>query len=211
VGQGIRCGDFFIGDAGGDSPVNGATKSVTLRKGEEVLAVFHLRDTLRKEAREVISAVRKLGMKPLLLSGDRQQATRSIARELGFEEFIAEVGHRVAMIGDGINDAPALAQADLSFAVPHGVDITKQVGDVILLGGIRVLPAAFALGRRVNLKIKQNLGWAFVYNALGIPVAAGALYKFGIYLKPEIAGLMMALSSLSVVANTLLLHRDSKL
>ncbi len=227
AGKGIRCGEFFIGDAGEGVPAkNGVTKSIALRKGREVLAVFHLRDTIREEARSVIDAIKNLGLTPVLLSGDRKEATRSVARELGFEEFIAEVtpeekkrviedlqrkGHTVAMVGDGINDAPALAQANLSFAVAHGVDITKQVGDVILLAGIKALPSAFALGRRVNAKIKQNLGWAFVYNALGIPLAGGAFYKLGLYLKPEVAGLMMALSSLSVVLNTLLLHRSSKL
>jgi len=227
AGKGIRCGEFFIGDAGEDVQVaNGITKSIALRKGREVLAVFHLRDTIREEAREVIDGVKKLGLTPVLLSGDRQEATRAVAQELGFEKFIAEVtpeekkkviedlqrkGHTVAMVGDGINDAPALAQANLSFAVPQGVDITKQVGDVILLAGIKALPSAFVLGRRVNTKIKQNLGWAFVYNTLGIPLAGGAFYKLGVYLKPEVAGLMMALSSLSVVLNTLLLHRSSKL
>jgi len=227
AGRGVQCGEYFIGDAGEERTASDhVTKRIALRKGDELLAVFHLRDTLRKEARAVVSAVKALGLKPVLLSGDRESATRSVAQELGFEEFIAEVspedkkrvveefqrkGHVVAMVGDGINDAPALAQADLSFAVPHGVDITKQVGDVILLSGIRSLPYAFSLCREVNAKIKQNLGWAFVYNVVGIPIAGGALYKFGVYLKPEIAGLMMALSSLSVVANTLLLHRRSEL
>ncbi len=225
LGKGVRCGEYFIGEAEEtDISMNGIGKAVSLKKGEELLAVFYLKDTLRQEAKNVVSEMKKLGLTTLLLSGDKTETTKLVAKELGFDEFIAEVtpegkkevikkfqekGHVVAMVGDGVNDAPALAQADLSFAISHGVDITKQVGDIVLLSGINSLPLSFRLGLRVNRKIKQNLGWAFIYNMVGIPVAAGALYKFGIYLKPEIAGLFMALSSLSVVVNTLLLRADS--
>ncbi len=224
VGKGIQCGDYFIGDAEQSDTDNGSVKTIALWKGREILALFHLKDALREEAKEVVAYVKSIGIKPILLSGDKKETTKTVAKELGFEEFKAQVtpedkknivesyrkvGFTVAMIGDGINDAPALAQADISFAVSHGVDITKQVGDVILLSGIKSLPTALELGRKISTKIKQNLLWAFIYNTTGIPVAAGLFYKFGIYLKPEIAGLMMALSSLSVVINTLLLHRKS--
>ena len=225
VGKGIECGDYFIGEYVDDSIPEDVWKAVALRKGDEVLAVFYLKDTLRQEAKLVVGEIKKMGLTTVLLSGDRTETTKFVAMELGFDSFMAEVkpeekksivkslqeeGFRVAMVGDGVNDAPALAQADLSFAVPHGVDMTKQVGDVVLLSGIGSLPEAFRLGKQVNRKILQNLGWAFVYNVVGIPISAGVLYKFGIYLKPEIAGLLMALSSISVVANTVLLSKSSK-
>jgi len=199
-------------------------KAVALHRNGEVLAVFYLKDTLRQEAKFVVNEMKKLGLTTILLSGDRTETTKFVAKELGFDSFFAEVkpeekremikslqeeGLKVAMVGDGVNDAPALAQSDLSFAVPTGVDITKQVGDVVLLSGISRLPESFKLGKRVNSKIKQNLLWAFLYNVIGIPVAAGALYNYGIYLKPELAGLLMALSSISVVANTVLLQAGS--
>ncbi len=220
IGKGIVCGDLFIGE---DGSSDSGAKVVTLKKGEEVLARFYLKDVLREEAPSVVSEVKKLGMRTLLLSGDRREVARMIADRLGFDELVAEVtpdekkrkieelqekGFRVAMVGDGVNDAPALAQADLSFAVAQGTDITKQVGDVVLLSGLEKLPEAFRIGYSVTKKIKENLGWAFLYNALGIPVAAGVFYSYGVYLKPEVAGLLMALSSVSVVLNTLLLHRS---
>lgn len=219
IGKGVLCGDYFIGE---ETSKNGA-KVISLKKGEKTLARFYLRDILRQEAKETVKKVKELGIRTVLLSGDRKENVERMARDLGFDEFVAEVspegkrefveklqkeGKTVGMVGDGVNDAPALAQADVSFAVPQGVDITKQVGDVVLLSGIGKLPLTLRLGRRVRRKIFQNLGWAFIYNVIGIPVAAGALYSYGIVLKPEIAGLMMALSSLSVVLNTLLLYNS---
>ncbi|WP_457599787.1 heavy metal translocating P-type ATPase [Hydrogenivirga sp.] len=226
LGQGIECGEYFIGEYEEEDIPKDVWKAVALRKNGEVLAVFYLKDTLRQEAKFVVNEVKKLGMTTILISGDRTEVTKFVAKELGFDSFMAEVkpeekreavrslqeeGFRVAMVGDGVNDAPALAQADLSFAVPHGVDITKQVGDVLLISGIARLPESFRLGISVDRKIKQNLAWAFIYNLVGIPVAAGMFYKFGIYLKPEVAGLLMSLSSVSVVANTMLLRAKSGL
>ncbi len=222
VGKGVQCGEYFIGEYGEDR--DRKVKLIALRRGEETIAIFHLRDTIRKEAREVISELKRMGLRTLLLSGDREGSTRMVAKELGFDQYVAQVkpedkkdiirslqnrGHKVAMVGDGINDAPALAQADLSFAIAQGTEMTKQVGDVLLLSGISGIVKAFKLGERINRKIKQNLAWAFVYNLVGIPLSAGALYKLGIYLKPEIAGLMMAMSSVSVVLNTVMLHRSA--
>ena len=219
IGRGIECGDYFIG---GDSEWgDGLLKRVVLQKGDEELAVFKIADRVDRDSKEVVKRIREMGIKTILLSGDREEAVRKIALELGFDgwracarpedkkEYISSLqreGKVVGMVGDGINDAPAMAQADVSFAVPHGTDITKHVGDALLLGGIRSLPFALSLGKAVRRKIYQNLGWAFIYNALGIPIAGGLLYSKGIYLKPELAGLMMALSSVSVVLNTLLLR-----
>ncbi len=215
IGKGIVCGEFFIGS---DGNVKGCSKSVVLKKKDKILAIFCLEDTLREEAKRVIEEIKSLGIKIFLLSGDREEITQKVAKELGFDEFkggvspeeklkvieeLQKKGFKVSMVGDGINDAPALAKADLSVAIAQGSDITKQVGDVILLSGISSLPHVFKIGILTVRKIKQNIAWAFVYNIMGIPVAGGLLYKFGIVLKPEIAGLMMALSSLSVVLNTL--------
>lgn len=218
-GKGVKCGKFFLGDADEDR----GGKVVSLSSDGEVLALFYLLDRVREEAKEVVDKVRSMGIRTVLLSGDRWESTARVAEELGIDEFLAEVspegkrdfigslqekGRRVGMVGDGINDAPALAQAEVSFVVAQGVDLSKQVGDVVLLGGIKVLPDAIRIGRSVSRKIKQNLFWAFLYNVLCIPIAAGLLYNYGLYLKPEIGGLAMALSSLSVVLNTILMTRE---
>jgi Cu2+-exporting ATPase/Cu+-exporting ATPase len=217
IGFGVRCGEFFIGST--DEGLK--EKVVLLKRGEEVIARFVVSDKISPHAKGVVKSVKKLGLRTVLLSGDREDQVRKVAFELGFDDYAAEVdpdqkleyirklqreGRIVAMVGDGVNDAPAMAQADLSFAVSVGTDITKHVGDILLLGGIKNLPEAFILGRAVRRKILQNLGWAFVYNLIGIPVAGGLFYGMGIYLRPELAGLMMALSSVSVVLNTLLLR-----
>lgn len=217
-GKGVVCGELFIGAPEKERGL----KKVVLKRGGEVLAIFYLRDELRKEARDVVKEVKGMGIETVLLSGDGPSMTKRVAEEVGIDRFFASMtpeekrervrafqkeGKVVAMVGDGINDAPALAQADLSFAVAQGTDITKRAGDVILLSGIQNLPFAFRLGRAVSGKIKQNLLWAFLYNVVSMPVAAGLFYNWGLYLKPELAGLMMSLSSLSVVLNTLLLKR----
>ncbi len=157
-----------------------------------------------------------------MLTGDRRVAALSVAGQLGIDEVQAEVmpgdkqsivqnyqneGCYTGMVGDGINDAPALARADIGIAIGSGTDVAKETGDIVLVkGDIRDVERGIRLGRRTLLKIKQNLFWAFFYNVIGIPIAAGVLYPtMGILLKPEFAGLAMALSSVSVVTNSLLL------
>jgi len=183
-----------------------------------------LADTLRANAREVVGRLEGLGLRVVMLSGDRQAAAAAIGRQAGLSRVVAEVlpagkveaikalqaeGRRVAMVGDGVNDAPALAQADVGIALASGTDIAAEAADVTLmssdLGGV---PEAIRLARAAMRTMKQNLFWAFIYNVIGIPIAAGALYPaFGILLSPVIASAAMAFSSVSVVSNSLRLRR----
>jgi len=159
-----------------------------------------------------------------MITGDARQVAEAVARDLGIDEVFAEVlpedkdeavielqrrGRKVAMVGDGVNDAPALAAADLGIAVGTGSDVAIAASDVTLVGSDpRSIGAALSLSRRALRTIRQNLGWAFVYNVLGIPLAAGALYPWtGRLLSPIVASAAMALSSVSVVMNSLRLRR----
>ena len=181
-------------------------------------------DRPTKDAKQVLDGLRALGLEIAMVSGDRKETAEAIASELGITRVFAEVkpedkaelvaqersrGRRVAMVGDGINDAPALAAADVGVAVGGANDIATAAADIALLhGGITGLPTAFALARRTLRTIRENLFWAFVYNVLGIPVAAGALYAIsGWQLSPVFASAAMSLSSVSVLANSLRLRR----
>jgi Cu+-exporting ATPase len=197
---------------------------VFLARAKEVLGIVALGDELKPDAAGVIQDLQNLGLECVLLSGDRRAAAEAVAKKIGIEQVEAEVVPEeklnvvrryqqnagfVGMVGDGINDAPALAQADIGIAIGSGTDVAKETGDLILVkDDLRDIERGIRLGRFTLRKIKQNLFWAFFYNTLGIPVAAGVLYPaFGIYLRPEYAGLAMAFSSVSVVLNSLLLRR----
>ncbi|HTH70876.1 MAG TPA: heavy metal translocating P-type ATPase [Candidatus Saccharimonadales bacterium] len=186
-------------------------------------AIFAVADTPKASAREAVRALRARGLRTLLVSGDTQRTATAIARELGIDEarggvkpaekaeVIAELqraGHRVAMVGDGVNDAPALARADLGIAIGSGTDVAIASAGVVLVGGDpRGVPRALRLSRATVNAIRQNLFWAFVYNVLLIPVAAGALYPLtGWLLSPVLAAGAMALSSVTVVTNSLRLR-----
>ncbi len=190
---------------------------------EKLIGLVAVADTLKENSKEAIKKLYDMGKDITLLTGDNERTGKAIAKQLGIERVIAEVlpqdkaaiikklqgeGKKVAMVGDGINDAPALAQADLGIAIGSGTDVAIETGDIVLIkDDLRDVVTAIDLSRFTLRKIKQNLFWAFVYNTLGIPIAAGILYPFtGFLLNPIIAGIAMAFSSVSVVSNTLLMR-----
>jgi P-type Cu+ transporter len=181
------------------------------------VAVLVVADTIKDSSAEAVTALKALGLRPVLLTGDNRTTAAAVAAEVGIDEVIAEVlpagkadviarlqaeGRVVAMVGDGVNDAPALARADLGLAIGTGTDVAIEASDLTLASGdLRAAADAIRLSRRTLRTIKQNLGWAFGYNVAAIPLAAIGL------LNPVIAGLAMVLSSLSVVGNALRLRR----
>ncbi len=188
------------------------------------VALLAIADKLKVEAPEAVASLRKMGLRLIMLTGDQEITARAIAAQAGIDEVIAGVmpdkkadkivalqqqGERVAMVGDGINDAPALAAADVGIAMGTGNDIAIESGDIVLMqGNLDGLIVALRLSRAVMNNIRQNLFWAFAYNVIGIPVAAGLLVLFdGPSLNPMIAGAAMAMSSVSVVTNALRLRR----
>jgi len=190
----------------------------------QLMGIIALQDQVKPEASQSLKQLAEIGITTAMVTGDRQQAGESIGAQLGVKQIIAEVlpadkqqivqqfqqqGGLVAMVGDGINDAPALAQADIGIAIGGGTDVAKETGDLVLMrNDLLDIYRAIVLGKKTLAKIKQNLFWAFFYNLVGIPLAAGLLYPWlGLYLKPEFAGLAMAFSSVSVVTNSLLLKR----
>jgi Cu+-exporting ATPase len=185
--------------------------------------VFAVADTLRAEAPAVVADLRRRGLRVVMLTGDRRATAMAIAAQAGIDEVVAEVlpdgkvaavtalqsaGHRVAMVGDGLNDAPVLAKADVGIAMASGTDIAAEAGDVTLMRStLESVVQALALARKTLGTMKQNLFWAFIYNVVGIPIAAGVLYPaYGVLLSPILASAAMALSSVSVVSNSLRLR-----
>lgn len=179
-------------------------------------------DTLKEHTAEALRRLHKMGIETAMITGDNRRTAEAIARQVGIERVLAEVlpqdkaaevkklqvqGKKVAMVGDGVNDAPALAQANVGMAIGSGTDVAKETGDVILIkDDIRDVVTALEVAHATMRKVKQNLFWAFFYNTLGIPLGAGLFYPFAsLVISPELAGLMMAISSISVTLNTLLL------
>lgn len=198
-------------------------RELYLASSTEVLSLVKIHDTIKTTAVTEIAKLKKLGLKVVMATGDHKKTAESVAKELGIDEVFGEVkpedklriitdlqkqGFKVAMIGDGVNDSPALAQADVAISMSDGSDIAIESSDIILLNGdIGKVAEAINLAKKTNRTIWQNLIWSFGYNSVGIPIAAGILFPFyGFLLSPAIAGALMAFESITVVTNSLRLR-----
>jgi len=190
---------------------------------KKILAVFAIEDALKKNSREAVNALKQMGLDVYMLTGDHEASAKEIARRAGikhfrsgmlpdekasFVQYLKQKGHTVAMVGDGVNDSAALAHADVSVAMGKGADIAMDVAKMTIVSSdLLKIPQAIQLSKQTVATIRQNLFWAFIYNVVGIPLAAGVLYPInGFLLNPMIAGAAMALSSISVVLNSLRLR-----
>jgi P-type Cu2+ transporter len=196
---------------------------VHVARAGRAAGLIAIADAPRETAAAAIAALKDLGIRPVMLTGDNRQTAERIARELGLDEVIAEVlpedkaqkvkelqsqGRKVAMVGDGVNDAPALARADVGIAIGAGTDVAIETADVVLMRSDPLdVAAAVQIGRGTVRKMRQNLGWAIGYNSLALPIAAGVFEPYGFTLRPEIAAISMSGSSVLVAVNALALKR----
>lgn len=201
---------------------NEGKTAVMVAYDKKMIGLIAIADTLKDHSKEAVKELKKMGKEVWMITGDNERTANAIASQLGIENVMAEVlpqdkakkvkelqekGNIVAAVGDGINDAPMLAQADVGIALGAGTDIAKETGGIVLIkNDLRDVVTAIDLSKRTVGKMKQNLFWAFFYNVALIPVAAGALYPFGILLNPIFAAIAMASSSITVVGNAMMLN-----
>ncbi|MDD4785196.1 MAG: HAD-IC family P-type ATPase, partial [Candidatus Shapirobacteria bacterium] len=200
--------------------VNQEKTVVEVKVEGKLVGQIGMNDTIKDGVLETILSLHKRGIKVFMLTGDNKRAAEFVAKKVGIDEVIAEVlpsqksekikelqekGLKVAMVGDGINDAPALVQSEVGMAMATGSDIAIESAGITILGGdIKKVATAIELSKATMTTVKENLFWAFIYNMVGIPLASGLLYPvLGIRLNPIFAGMAMALSSVSVVSNSL--------
>ena len=191
-------------------------------KDDTLLGMIAVADTMKEDSADAVSQMQKMGLRVVMLTGDNEKTANAIGREAGVDEVIAGVlpdekeavirklkeNGKVAMVGDGINDAPALTQADIGIAIGAGTDVAMDAADVVLMKSkLSDVPAAIRLSRATRKNIRENLFWAFVYNIIGIPLAAGVwIPLFGWQLNPMFGAAAMSLSSFCVVTNALRLN-----
>lgn len=219
--EGVSLGDS---EAGAEHLAGDGKTAMYVAADRQFLGVVAVADRIRPSAKVAVTELHRLGVQTVMLTGDNRRTAEAVARQLGMDTVIADVlpeqkaakvqelqgqGRKVAMVGDGVNDAPALAQAEVGIAIGAGTDVAVETADVVL---VKSDPASVATGialaRRVQGKIKQNLFWAAIYNLLAIPFAAGVLYPaYGVLLRPEWAALLMSASTVIVTVNALLLNR----
>lgn len=196
--------------------------AMILASKEAIVGIIAVADTVKETSREAVAKLQKMGIEVWMITGDNTRTAKAIGEQVGIKNILAEVlpedkanevkklqdtGKKVAMVGDGVNDAPALAQANVGIAMGSGTDIAMEAGDIVIMkSDLNDVVTSFQLSKETMGKIKQNMFFALFYNVIGIPIAARVFFVWGLILKPELAGLAMALSSISVVGNSLLLR-----
>ncbi|HEX6434818.1 MAG TPA: heavy metal translocating P-type ATPase, partial [Gemmatimonadales bacterium] len=220
----LRTQDVHLGVSATSHPVEEGQTLVYVAVDRRVAAVIAIADPIKPTSAEAVRQLRQLGLQTVMISGDDHRTAEAVAHAVGIERVVAEVppagkveeirrlqgeGRSVAMVGDGLNDAPALAQADIGIAMASGTNVAVEAATITLMrGDLLGVVDGIGLSRRTMRIVRQNLFWAFVYNVIGIPIAAGVLYPaFGLMLSPAMAAAAMAASSVSVVSNSLRLRK----